>query len=166
MTARVSQDAATAAKAEAAAGTRNSELVAAATRARQSAYAPYSGYLVGAALRSTDGRVFIGCNVENAAFSPTNCAERTAFFTAVAEGVRDFEAIAVVGAPAAARPGTRLSCSPCGVCRQVMAEFCDPDSFTVLIARTLDTPEDHQAILLRELLPLAFAGDVTRELER
>ncbi|MDI9468950.1 MAG: cytidine deaminase [Bacillota bacterium] len=152
--------------AETAAGTRNSELVAAATRARQNAYAPYSGYTVGAALSSTDGRIFIGCNVENAAFSPSNCAERTAFFTAIAEGVRDFDAIAIVGAPAGARPGTRLSCSPCGVCRQVMAEFCDPDHFTVIVARTLDTPEDHQAFLLRELLPQAFAGDITREPER
>ncbi|MDI9497875.1 MAG: cytidine deaminase [Bacillota bacterium] len=166
MTAIVPQDAATTAKAETAAGTRNSELVAAATRARQKAYAPYSLYTVGAALRSTDGRIFIGCNVENAAFSATNCAERTAFFTAIAEGVRDFEAIAVVGAPAGASPGTRLSCSPCGVCRQVMAEFCDPDHFTVLLARSLETPEDHQAFFLRELLPQAFAGEATRELER
>ena len=100
------------------------ELLALAKEAMMGAYAPYSGFFVGAALLTKNGKVYTGCNIENAAFSPTNCAERTAFFKAVSEGEREFAAIAVVGG----KGGVITSlCSPCGVCRQVMQEFCGPD---------------------------------------
>lgn len=101
------------------------ELMALAIRARESAYAPYSGFCVGAALLAQSGRVYLGCNIENAAFSPTNCAERTAFFKAVSEGERTFSAIAIAGGKADQPP--EIGVFPCGVCRQVMAEFCGAD---------------------------------------
>lgn len=125
-------------------------LMTAAAEARELAYAPYSHFCVGAALLARDGRIFTGCNVENAAYSPTNCAERTAVFKAVSEGVRDFVAIAVVGG----KEG-ELSplCAPCGVCRQVLAEFCPPD-FPVI----LGTPEDFRVFALSDVLPLAFTS--------
>ena len=113
-------------------------------------YIPYSGYAVGAALLASDGRVFTGCNIENAAFTPTNCAERTAFFKAVSEGVRDFRAIAIVGGRNR-KPTDR--CTPCGVCRQVMMEFCRPESFAVLVGTG---PEDYEVFSLEELLPHGF----------
>ena len=125
------------------------ELIKTAIEARKRAYAPYSGFFVGAALLAADGRVFTGCNIENAAFTPTNCAERTAFFKAVSEGVRAFEAIAVVGGK-----GEEPSefCAPCGVCRQVMAEFCSPD-FRVILGN-----EKNQTVYtLSELLPASFS---------
>jgi cytidine deaminase len=125
------------------------ELIKTAIEARKRAYAPYSGFLVGAALLTADGRVFTGCNIENAAFTPTNCAERTAFFKAVSEGVRAFEAIAVVGGK-----GEEPSefCAPCGVCRQVMAEFCSPD-FRIVLGN-----ENNQTVYtLSELLPASFS---------
>ncbi|MBQ8214177.1 MAG: cytidine deaminase [Clostridia bacterium] len=125
------------------------ELIQTAIEARKRAYAPYSGFFVGAALLAADGRVFTGCNIENAAFTPTNCAERTAFFKAVSEGVRAFEAIAVVGGK-----GEEPSefCAPCGVCRQVMAEFCSPD-FRVILGN-----EKNQTVYtLSELLPASFS---------
>ncbi len=124
------------------------ELMRMAEEARKRAYCPYSQFAVGAALLSTDGRVFTGCNIENAAHSPTNCAERTAFFKAVSEGVRDFAAIAVTGGPKNAAPGM---CTPCGVCRQVMAEFCTPE-FRILLGNS-DVPV---TMTLAELLPLSF----------
>lgn len=125
------------------------ELIKTAIEARKRAYAPYSGFLVGAALLTADGRVFTGCNIENAAFTPTNCAERTAFFKAVSEGVRAFEAIAVVGGK-----GEEPSefCAPCGVCRQVMAEFCAPD-FRVI----LGNEKNQTFYTLSELLPASFS---------
>lgn len=125
------------------------ELIQTAIEARKRAYAPYSGFFVGAALLAADGRVFTGCNIENAAFTPTNCAERTAFFKAVSEGVRAFEAIAVVGGK-----GEEPSefCAPCGVCRQVMAEFCSPD-FRIILGN-----ENNQTVYtLSELLPASFS---------
>lgn len=131
-------------------------LIEAATAARRHAYAPYSEFHVGAALLSEDGRIFVGCNVESIAFSPTNCAERTAFFSAVAAGVRRFLAIAVVGGPAATPEGAALHCSPCGVCRQVMAEFCEPDAFEILCATRLGAPDAYRSYSLGELLPHAF----------
>lgn len=112
------------------------------------AYAPYSNFLVGAALLTASGKVYTGCNVENAAFTPTNCAERTAFFKAVSEGEREFVAIAVVGGKRGSEPSF---CSPCGVCRQVMAEFCKGD-FRVILGNS-DGVEVHT---LAELLPLTF----------
>ncbi len=123
-------------------------LMTAAVGAREFAYAPYSQFCVGAALLARDGRIFTGCNIENAAFSPTNCAERTAVFKAVSEGVTEFAAIAVVGGK---RGDTSPLCAPCGVCRQVLAEFCPPDLPVIL-----GTPEDFRVYPLDELLPLAF----------
>ena len=113
------------------------------------AYVPYSGYTVGAALLCDDGKIYTGCNIENAAYTPTNCAERTAFFKAVSEGERSFSAIAVVGGKGGAVTGYF---PPCGVCRQVMMEFCDPASFTVLLWDGSNIKE----MKLEELLPLGF----------
>ena len=113
------------------------------------AYAPYSGFTVGAALLCADGAVYQGCNIENAAFSPTICAERTAFAKAVSEGQRDFVAIAVCGGKGGKMEGL---CTPCGVCRQVMAEFCKPD-FTVYMAK----PGGYEVRTLAQLLPDSFA---------
>ncbi len=109
------------------------ELVKEALAAREFAYTPYSKFNVGAALLCKNGRVFLGCNIESASYTPTNCAERTAFFKAVSEGEREFSAIAIVGGPAGAPPAD--FCYPCGVCRQVMAEFCGRD-FKVYIAKS------------------------------
>ena len=128
------------------------ELLAAAEECRTNAYAPYSGFAVGAALLAADGRVFPGCNLENAAYSATCCAERAAFSRAVSEGARDFLKIAVVGGPAGA-PVSRF-CMPCGVCRQVMREFCR-GNFTVL---TTDGREIRRRTLAG-LLPDSFAAD-------
>ena len=127
------------------------ELIRMALAAREKAYVPYSDFMVGAALRAEDGRVFTGCNVENAAFTPTSCAERTALFKAVSEGVTKFTDIAVVGS----RRGeiNQQITSPCGVCRQVMMEFCDPRSFLVFCA---SSPEQYQAYTLAQLLPKGF----------
>lgn len=127
------------------------ELIEAAARARKMSYSPYSGFAVGAALLCEDGSVFTGCNIENSAFSPTNCAERTAFFKAVSEGRRDFEKIAVVGGRAdLATP--EYCCPPCGVCRQVMKEFCKPD-FEIIMAKSGD---EYKIMTLSELLPASF----------
>ena len=125
-------------------------LIRAAIRARRAAYAPYSGFRVGAALLTLGGKVYEGCNIENASYTPTCCAERVAIFKAVSAGERDFEAIAIVGG-AGEEPAER--CAPCGVCRQVMAEFCDPDAFRLI----LGWDEAHaETYSLREVLPLAF----------
>ena len=126
------------------------ELVQMALKAREYAYAPYSCFRVGAALLCSDGKVYTGCNIENASYTPTNCAERTAFFKAVSEGVRGFEAICIVG-------GTNGNltdyAAPCGVCRQVMMEFCDPESFQIILA--IDK-KHYDIYTLKELLPLGF----------
>ncbi len=127
-------------------------LIEQAESARKKAYAPYSGFCVGAALLAASGRIYTGCNVENAAFSPSVCAERTAFVKAVSEGERDFEAIAIVGGNCTETPDS--VCPPCGVCRQVMAEFCDPESFVVC----LKDGADIKTCLLKELLPMSFGG--------
>lgn len=128
------------------------QLVARALDAMTRAYAPYSGFKVGAALLAADGTVYTGCNIENAAFGPTNCAERTAIFKAVSEGVRDFTAIAVVGG----KDGVaRDIFPPCGVCRQVMQEFCRPD-FMVYMGRA---DGSYEAVRLDALLPYGFNAD-------
>lgn len=114
------------------------------------AYTPYSHFKVGAALLAEDGRVYTGCNIENAAYGPSNCAERTAFFKAVSEGVRRFRAICIVGGPEGVL--TDLT-PPCGVCRQVMMEFCDPETFEIILATGRERCEVHT---LKELLPLGF----------
>ena len=124
------------------------ELLLLAIEARKNSYAPYSGFHVGAALVGKSGKVYTGCNVENAGYSPTNCAERTALFKAVSEGEREFTAIAVVGGK-----GDTLAdfCAPCGVCRQALAEFCDGDFRVVL-----GTPENVRGYAFSEILPFAF----------
>ncbi|MDO5293043.1 MAG: cytidine deaminase [bacterium] len=131
------------------------ELIEKAFDAQKYCYTPYSNFNVGAALLCADGTVYQGCNIENAAYSPTNCAERTAIFKAVSEGRRDFVAIAIVGNKAGLQPGEGDYCAPCAVCRQVMAEFCELDSFKVIIAKST---EDYLEHTLGELLPLAFTG--------
>ena len=129
-----------------------SQLVRSAFEARKNAYAPYSRFMVGAALLTKEGEVYAGCNIENAAYSPTNCAERTAFFHAVSKGLRQFRAIAVVGGMEGVNDGEFEYVFPCGVCRQVMAEFCAGD-FVILTAKS---PSDYQLHTLQDLLPEAF----------
>lgn len=114
------------------------------------AYAPYSHFTVGAALLCSDGSVYGGCNIENAAYTPSNCAERTAFFKAVSDGKRDFAAIAIAGGPHGV---PQDYCSPCGVCRQVMEEFCSPDDFLVVMAKS---PDDYRVMTLSRLFPEGF----------
>lgn len=113
-------------------------------------YTPYSGFKVGASLLTKDGKLYAGCNIENAAYTPTNCAERTAFFKAVSEGEREFRAICIVGG----KDGILTEyAAPCGVCRQVMMEFCDPDTFQIILATS---KEQYEMFTLKELLPLGF----------
>ena len=136
------------------------DLLAAAAAARAGAYAPYSGFAVGAALRATDGRVFAGCNIENASYGLTCCAERVALFSAVAAGVRRFAALAVVAGPSAGAPapGGGLPSTPCGACRQVLAEFGPP--FRVVLAG----PGESGPVLVTRtdtLLPYAVALGTT-----
>ena len=116
----------------------------------QYSYTPYSGFKVGAALLTKDGKFYTGCNIENAAFTPTNCAERTAFFKAVSEGEREFRAICIVGG----KDGVLTEyAAPCGVCRQVMMEFCDPETFQISLATG---KEQYEIFTLKELLPQGF----------
>ena len=131
----------------------NKELVMEALKARKQSYSPYSGFAVGAALLCEDGTVFHGCNIENAAYSATNCAERTAIFRAVSEGNMRFRAIAIVGGLKESKPGD--FCPPCGVCRQVMTEFCDPETFRIVL---MNGAGEIREYLLKELLPLGFTG--------
>ena len=114
------------------------------------AYAPYSGFKVGAALLCADGTVYQGCNIENAAYSPTNCAERTAFFKAVYDGHRDFTAIAVCGGKDGVITG---AFPPCGVCRQVMREFCGEDFLIYLV-----NDKGFETVTLAQLLPFGFSA--------
>ena len=131
----------------------NRELIRLALEAREKAYVPYSKYMVGAALLAKNGKVYQGCNIENAAYTPTNCAERTAFFKAVSDGEREFVAIAIVGGYEGAPVNYAY---PCGVCRQVMMEFCDPEIFRVVLA----VDEEHwQEYLLKDLLPMGFGPE-------
>lgn len=131
-------------------------LIQTALAAREHSYAPYSGYAVGAALLAADGTIFSGCNVENASYGATNCAERTAFFKAVSEGRRQFTAIAIAGGMAGEKPADYAY--PCGVCRQVMQEFCSSD-FLILAAKS---EEDYKEYCLQELLPFGFGGGSIR----
>lgn len=127
----------------------NEELCRCAIKAMENAYVPYSDYRVGAALLTKTGRVFTGCNIENASYTPTVCAERTAIFKAVSEGERDFVKIAVAGGENGKISG---EFPPCGVCRQVMSEFCD-DDFTVLVVKS---ETEYSSYTFSELLPKAF----------
>lgn len=128
------------------------ELIGKAREAMQNAYAPYSDFKVGAALLAKSKKIYTGCNVENAAYSPTICAERTAFAKAVCEGERDFRAIAVLGGKGGVITDYQ---SPCGVCRQVMMEFCQPKQFYVILARS---EEDYWIYDLEELFPMGFSA--------
>lgn len=124
------------------------KLIQAALEAKKNSYSPYSGYSVGAAILTEDGRIFTGCNIENASYGATNCAERTALFSAVAAGYRKFTAIAIVGSK-----GEQADMPyPCGICRQMLSEFCDRD-FKIIVAKSTDDFEEHT---LGELLPYSF----------
>lgn len=128
-----------------------SALITKAFDARKNSYSPYSNFCVGAALLTTDNKIYTGCNIENSAYSPTNCAERTAFFKAICEGVRSFKAIAIVGGD---KDATDFNyCPPCGVCRQVMMEFCDANSFEIVLAIS---KENYKIYTLAQLLPESF----------
>ena len=128
------------------------ELLALAKQAMLGAYAPYSGFYVGAALLTASGKVYTGCNIENASFAATNCAERTAFFKAVSEGERQFTAMALVGGKGGAITGL---CTPCGISRQVMQEFCEPE-FPIYMGKEHD---GYETVTLQELLPWSFRGE-------
>lgn len=128
-----------------------SELLQKAMEARRQSYAPYSNYEVGACLLTEDGQIFCGCNIENAAFGPSICGERTAIFKAVSEGCRSFSAIAIVGGPSDTPEAQLSPAYPCGVCRQVMAEFCSPN-FRIYCG----TPKQYEEFTLAELLPKSF----------
>lgn len=126
------------------------DLISKAIKMLEYSYVPYSHFHVGSALLSKNGTIYTGCNIENAAYGPSNCAERTAVFKAVSEGVKEFEAIAVVGGP-----DGRIKdfCPPCGVCRQVLAEFCTRD-FKVILAKSID---EYKVFTLEQLLPESFS---------
>ena len=126
------------------------ELSIAAIEAMKKSYSPYSKFTVGAALLTRDGKVYTGANIENASYTPTVCAERVAFFTALHNGETEFEAIAIVGGLGGDVQGI---CAPCGVCRQVMSEFCSPD-FKVVLVKSNDA--DFEEVTLGELLPYTF----------
>ncbi len=126
------------------------ELIEAAIGQLKYSYAPYSNFKVAAALLAKNGNVYLGSNIENAAYTPSNCAERTAFFKAVSEGVTEFEAIAIVGG----KDGVLTEfTAPCGVCRQVMTEFCKPEEFKIILAIDI---EHYQVFTLKELFPMGF----------
>ena len=129
----------------------NEFLIAEAQKAREYAYAPYSNFLVGAVLVTTDGKLYHGCNIENASYPATNCAERTAFFKAISDGEINFSKIAIVGAPKGEE--ANLFTTPCGICRQVMMEFCDPETFIIIMP---DGNGGIVEIFLKDLMPFAF----------
>ena len=131
------------------------KLINAALLASEYAYTPFSDYCVGAALLTASGEVYTGCNIENSSYGATNCAERTAIFKAVSEGAREFEAIAIVGGPEdeAGNPQIQDFCPPCGVCRQVLSEFCDRD-FKIILA---NGKGEEKTFTLGQLLPESFS---------
>lgn len=128
------------------------ELMGFALAARHMAYAPYSGYQVGAALITDDGQLFTGCNVENASYGATCCAERTAIFKAVSEGKRVIKSIAIAGG----KGDERNMAFPCGICRQVLREFCDPKKLKVIVGTSA---EEYKEYSLEELLPESFGPE-------
>jgi len=132
----------------------NAELILEAKKARERAYVPYSHFKVGAALLTKSGKLYHGCNIENAAYTPTNCAERTAFFKAVYDGEREFAKIAIVGGHEGSEAD--VLCAPCGVCRQVMMEFCNPEEFKIILANGKDQTLE---FTLKEMLPYGFGPD-------
>ena len=132
------------------------ELILEAIEARKMSYSPYSHFMVGAALLTKDGRVYRGCNIENAAYGPSNCAERTAFFKAISEGVKNFDIIAIVGGDKDAKPEEMSFAYPCGVCRQVMMEFCNPDTFEIVLG---SRDGEIKVFKLAELFPMGFGPE-------
>ena len=131
------------------------ELVRNAIEARKNAYTPYSKFMVGAALLTDSDEIIKGCNIENAAYSPTNCAERTAFFKAISEGIMNFKAIAIVGGDESETDIFSDYAYPCGVCRQVMREFCSPD-FKVIVGKSV---KEYKVFRLDEILPNGFGPE-------
>ena len=131
-------------------------LIKKAFEAQSYSYAPYSNFNVGAALLGSNGKIYQGCNIENAAFSPTNCAERTAFFKAVSEGQKEFSAIAIVGSKNGTDKNNTSFCAPCGVCRQVMMEFCNPKTFKIIM---LKAENELMEVTLEELVPYGFGPE-------
>lgn len=131
------------------------DLISNAIEARKNAYTPYSKYKVGAALLAGNGDIIKGCNIENASYGPTNCAERTAFFKAVSEGIMDFRAIAIVGGKETETDIFSDYAYPCGVCRQVMREFCSSD-FKIVVGKSIN---DYKVFTLEELLPNGFGPE-------
>ena len=131
------------------------ELITTAIKMTEKSYAPYSHFHVGAALLDKNGKIWTGCNVENAAYGPSNCAERTAVFKAVSEGVKEFQAIAIAGGPEGSDGKVVIQdfCPPCGVCRQVLSEFCSKDFKIILVNGKSETKE----FTLGELLPESFS---------
>lgn len=126
------------------------KLIQSAIDSLQYSYTPYSNFKVAAALLTKGQKIYTGCNIENASYTPTNCAERTAFFKAVSEGEQDFEAIVIVGGK---NGELNDYCPPCGVCRQVMMEFCNPKTFQIILAKS---PKDYEQYSLEELFPKGF----------
>lgn len=126
------------------------ELVSLAINSKKNAYVPYSKFKVGAALLTKEGKVYTGCNIESASYTPTNCAERTAFFKAVSEGERDFLAIAIAGGY---DDENADYCYPCGVCRQVMVEFCNLETFRIIIVKDKNNYKEY---LLKDIFPHSF----------
>lgn len=133
-------------------GNKYEELVNAAKKASRKAYTPYSHFQVGAALLDINNKIWTGCNIESASYTPTNCAERTAIFKAVSEGIKEFKAIAIVGRDESHEELTVSVTAPCGVCRQVLAEFCGSD-FEIVLANNGDEIE---IWTMDEILPLSF----------
>lgn len=133
------------------------KLIRTAVRQLSYSYAPYSHFKVGAALLAENGTIYTGCNIENAAYTPTSCAERTAFFKAVSEGVRTFKAICIAGGMNGELTDYT---APCGVCRQVMMEFCSPEEFEIILAKGED---DYKMYKLKDLMPLGFGPGNLRE---
>ncbi len=129
------------------------KLIKSAFEAAENAYSLYSHFCVGAALLTSSGEIYKGCNIENSSYGATNCAERTAFFKAVSDGVRDFEAIAIVGHLEGKEAESYAY--PCGICRQVMSEFCNKD-FKIIVARSVS---DYKVYTLEELLPESFGAE-------
>ena len=130
------------------------KLIKEALDAREKSYSPYSNFGVGSALLAKSGKIYKGCNVESATYTPTNCAERTSMFTAIVEGEREFVAIAVVGG----KKGKEIAdyAFPCGVCRQVLREFCNPKEFQIIVAKS---EEDYIVTTLEDILPYSFSGE-------
>lgn len=132
------------------------DLINMAIEARESSYSPYSNYMVGAALISLSGKIYKGCNIENASYGGTNCAERTAVFKAVSDGERKLRAIAIVGGPKGSEIPLSGYAFPCGICRQVLREFSDPEKLLVIVAKSVD---DYKVYSLSDLLPDSFGPD-------